>query len=261
MEMFETRVGDSIAIVTMNRAPVNAMNDAWVRSFHEVLDALEARDDWAVLRLRSALKIFSAGADLKQIEANRNLSIEAQLEPGRRFQALFDRIERLGRPSVAEVQGMALGGGLELALACDFRLASEEAKLGLPEVTLGLIPGAGGTQRLPRACNGATALRLILGGEVITAAEAKAIGLVQWTAPAAQFEEVAERIARRFASVPSHASQAAKAAVRAAFEPGCDGFRVETEGVRRCLSHPRTSELVSAFLSPKKQAVPLEEGA
>ncbi|MDB5874520.1 MAG: hypothetical protein JWQ07_3962 [Ramlibacter sp.] len=250
--MFDTLVANSVATVTMSRAPVNAMNDAWVAGFHAVLDELEPRTDWSILRLRSALKLFSGGADLKQIDENFTLSIEERLGPGRRYQKLFARIEALSRPTFAELKGTALGGGLELALACDLRFASEEAKLGLPEVGLGLMPGAGGTQRLPRLCGQATAMRLILAGERIGGAEAKALGIVQWAVPLAEFDERADAVVKNFAAVPPHAAQAAKAAIKAAAQPGTGGFAVETEGVRSCLLHPQTHDLVAAFLARSK---------
>jgi len=247
--MFELHVADSIATITMVRAPVNAMNDAWVEGFHKLLDELEPRNDWSILRIRSGLKLFSGGADLKQIEGNFSQSIEVQSGPGERYQKLFARIESLPRPTFAELKGNALGGGLELSLACDMRFASEEAKLGLVEVKLGLMPGAGGTQRLPRAIGRAAAMRMILSGETVTGAQALALGLVQWAVPAAQFDQQAEAVLRQFAAVPPHAAQAAKAAINAAFDTGRDGYIVERDNVKTCLAHPRTRELVGAFLA------------
>ena len=247
--MFELSVAQSVATVTLTRAPVNAMNDAWVQAFHDLLDGLESREDWSLLRLRSGLKLFSAGADLKQIEGNFGRSIEEQAGPGLRYQQLFSRIEALTRPTLAELKGSALGGGLELAMACDMRFASEEAKLGLPEVKLGLIPGAGGTQRLPQLVGRANAMRMILSGDPVTGAQALALGLVQWAVPAAQFDEAVEAVVQQFAAVPPHAAQAAKAAIRVAFESGRDGYAVETDGIKSCLAHPRTKELVAAFLA------------
>lgn len=247
--MFELHVADSIATVTLVRAPVNAMNDAWVEGFHKLLDELEPRDDWSILRIRSGLKLFSGGADLKQIEANFSQSIEVQSGPGERYQKLFARIEALPRPTLAELKGSALGGGLELSLACDMRFASEEAKLGLVEVKLGLMPGAGGTQRLPRAVGRATAMRMILSGETVTGAQALALGLVQWAVPAAEFDEKAEAVVRQFAAIEPHAAQAAKAAINAAFDTSRNGYTVERDNVKTCLAHPRTRELVGAFLA------------
>ena len=247
--MFEVHVDYAIATVTLVRAPVNAMNDAWVQGFHELLDGLEARDDWSVLRIRSGLKLFSGGADLKQIEGNFSQSIDVQAGPGERYQKLFSRIEALARPTFAELKGSALGGGLELALACDMRFASEEAKLGLVEVKLGLMPGAGGTQRLPRAIGRAAAMRMILSGETVTGAQALALGLVQWAVPVAEFDEKAESAVRQLAAVPAHAARAAKAAILAAFDTSRNGYDVERDNVKTCLAHPRTQELVGGFLA------------
>lgn len=250
--MFETTVTGGVATVRLQREPVNAMNDAWVQAFHEVLDGLEAREDWSVLRVRSALKLFSGGADLKQIRENFAGSIEQQVGPGHRYQVLFARIEALSRLTIAEIRGMALGGGLELALACDLRISSQEAKLGLPEVKLGLMPGAGGTQRLSRLCGRATAMRMILAGELVSGTEALALGLVQWAVPDAEVEERAAAIAANFAAIEPHASRAAKAAIMAAFQTERDGYEVERDMVRTCLTHPRTRELVGAFLARSK---------
>ena len=247
--MFDVHVADSVATITMARAPVNAMNDAWVDGFHEVLDGLEPREDWSVLRVRSGLKLFSAGADLKQYADRFDEPVEEQARAGIAYQALFSRIEAIARPTLAEIKGSAFGGGLELALACDLRIAAGEAKLGLPEVKLGLMPGAGGTQRLPRLVGSAAALKMILSGEPVTGDEALAIRLVQWAVPLAQFDERAEAVARQFAAVPSHAAQAAKAATRLAFERSGAGYEVETECVKRCLAHSRTRELVGAFIA------------
>jgi enoyl-CoA hydratase len=247
--MFELDVAHSIATVTLARPPVNAMNDAWVAAFHQLLDGLEAREDWSVLCIRSALKLFCGGADLKQIEANFGQGIEVQAGPGGRYQKLFARIEGLTRPTIALLKGSALGGGLELALACDMRLASNEARLGLVEVKLGLMPGAGGTQRLPRAVGMANAMKMILSGEPVTGAQALAMGLVQWAVPGAEFDGFAQGVLAQFAAIEPHASQASKVAIRAAFDTTRDGYAVETECVKRCLANPRTQELVGAFLA------------
>lgn len=247
--MFDLQLADRVATLTMARAPVNAMNDEWVGGFHRCLDDLERRDDWSILRLRSGLALFSAGADLRQIEGNFSRSIDEQSAPIVRYQTLFARIEALDRPTLAELRGSALGGGLELALACDMRLAAHDARLGLPEVRLGLMPGAGGTQRLPRLVGRAVATRMILSGESVSGAEALGLGLVQWAVPAEDFQAQAEAVVRPFAAVPTHAARAAKASLRAAFDPDADGYAVETECVKLCLEHPDTRERVAAFLA------------
>jgi enoyl-CoA hydratase/carnithine racemase len=247
--MFEVHVADAVATVTLARPPVNAMNDAWVEGFHKMLDELDARPDWSILCIRSGLKLFCGGADLKQIESNFGKGIEVQAGPGGRYQQLFARIEALTRPTIALLKGSALGGGLELALACDLRFAAEEAKLGLVEVKLGLMPGAGGTQRLPRAVGMANAMRMILSGEPVTGAEALAMGLVQWAVPAAEFDARADAMLKQFAAIVPHAAQAAKAAIRASADSARDGYAVETECVKSCLANPRTQEMVGAFLA------------
>lgn len=247
--MIELRVDGAVATVTLCRAPVNAMSDEWGARFHELLDSLEARDDWLVLHVRSTQKIFSAGADLKQIAENFSRPMEEQLDVGRRYQKLFHRINRIPAITLAEIGGRALGGGLELALACDLRIASSNAKMGLPEVTLGLIPGAGGTQRLTWLCGRAISSRLILSGEVISAEEAQRVGLVQWCVAPERIAEEAAQIASRYAAMPRHAAIGAKAAIAAAFDPAVDGFAIETEVVRTCFESANTRALVSSFLS------------
>jgi enoyl-CoA hydratase/carnithine racemase len=247
--MLEIHVDGGVATVTLCRAPVNAMSDEWVARFHGLLDSLDARDDWSVLHVRSAQKIFSAGADLKQIAENFSQPMEEQLDVGRRYQKLFHRIQQLPAITLAQIGGRALGGGLELALACDLRIASRSAKMGLPEVTLGLIPGAGGTQRLTWLCGRAIASRLILSGEVISADEAHRIGLVQWCVEPEHIADEAARIAARYAAVPRHAALGAKSAIAAANDPGVDGFNRETEVVRTCFESAQTRALVTSFLA------------
>ncbi len=256
--MFEYDVTEGVATVTMNAPPVNAMSDAWVAGFVRLLDELEARVDWSVLHLRSALKIFAAGADLKEMRARFEVAdgVEAQLVAVRGYQALFARIEALPRVTLAEIGGSALGGGLELALACDLRVAAREAKLGLPELRLGLLPGAGGTQRLTRLCGRAASLRLILGAEVLDGAEAERLGLVQWSEPTSELPAAATAIARRYAALPAHAAAAAKSCIASASDPALDGFREEIEQTRALLQDHRTRVLVRGFLdrSNRKEA-------
>lgn len=241
-------VTERVAVLTLGRAPVNAMNDAWVAEFHAVLDTLAARDDWSVLHVRSALKVFCAGADLKQLRDNFDEEPAVQAEVGRRYQALFRRIEALDAVTLAEIGGAALGGGLEMALACDLRVAAQEARLGLPEVGLGLIPGAGGTQRLTLLCGRAQALRLILGAELIDGAEAHRIGLLQWVVPRADLPGRAAAIARDYARLPRHAVAAAKACIAVAGSISERGEDTEVAQARHLLGTGETRSLVAAFL-------------
>ena len=248
--MLTLSVADNIATLTMNNPPVNAMSDAWVASFHAHLDALDARDDWAVLHIRSALKIFCAGAELKEMRTRFNApaGLEEQLTVIRGYQVLYERIEALPRVTLAEINGAALGGGFELALACDLRIAAHEAKIGLPELRLGLLPGAGGTQRMTRLAGRPTALRFILGAEQIGGEEAERLGLVQWSCALADLPARAAEIAARYAALPSHAAAAAKACINAAATPGDGGFAVEMAQTRGLLNTDKTRALVGAFL-------------
>jgi enoyl-CoA hydratase len=249
--MFHLQLADGVATVVMDRPPVNAMSDAWVAAFHALLDDLDARDDWAVLHIRSALKVFAAGADLKEMRERFEApdGLYRQIDGVRGYQGLFARIEALPRVTLAEISGAALGGGFELALGCDLRIAAQEAKVGLPELRLGLLPGAGGTQRMTWLAGRPTALRLILGAEQVDGAEALRFGLVQWCVPAAEIAGAAAAIAKRYAKVPVHAVKAAKACIAAAGNSAINGFNQEVEQTRALLQTDRTRELIGTFLA------------
>jgi enoyl-CoA hydratase/carnithine racemase len=142
-----------------------------------------------------------------------------------------------------------MGGGLELALACDLRIAAAEAKLGLPEARLGLIPGAGGTQRLTRLCGRSVAARLILGAETVDGARANELGIVQWVVARADLPKQAAAIAQHVAGLPAAALAASKACIAAAGDPGRGGYSDELEATRRLLTDRETRERVQAFLA------------
>ena len=152
-------VDGAVAIATLDRPPVNAIDDAWVARLAAILDQVEADERVRVLWIRSASRAFCAGADLALMrERFASDAGRAQMvDLTRAMQKVFARIERSPKVSVVEIRGAALGGGLELALACDIRIVADTAKLGLPEARLGLLPGAGGTQRLTRLCGDAVA--------------------------------------------------------------------------------------------------------
>ena len=201
-----------VAVLIMEDPPANAISDAWMASFHAALDELLQKADCSVLHIRSALRIFAAGSNLKQT-LQRMQSPDArpvQMARVERLQSLFDRIESLPMVTLAEIGGAAMGGGLELALACDLRMVAREAKMGLPEVGLGLVPAAGGMQRVTNLCGRVVASRLVLGGETIDGAEAHALGLVQWAVPRAELQDRAREAADRIAALPRDALLAAK---------------------------------------------------
>lgn len=249
--MFDLQIAGGVATLVLDHAPVNAMSDAWVAEFHALLDGLDARDDWSVLHIRSARKVFAAGADLKEMKERFEAAdgVERQIAAVRGYQRLFARIESLPRVTLAEINGAALGGGFELALACDLRIAALEAKMGLPELRLGLLPGAGGTQRMTWLAGRPAALRLILGAEQVGGAEALRLGLVQWSVPMADLAAEAAAIATRYAALPSHAAKAAKACITAATATGINGFDEELQQTRGLLSSEKTRYLVGAFLA------------
>ena len=191
--LFEKK--NNIAYVTINRPKVlNALNMATMGELRTVFtDLKQDREVRVVLLTGAGEKSFVAGADIGELQ--RNNPVEAK-EYTHRGQAVLDLIENLGRPVIACINGFALGGGCEIAMACTMRLASDNAKVGQPEVKLGIIPGYGGTQRLPRLVGKGIAMQLLLTGEMISAQEAHRIGLVNEVVPSAQLISRAEAIAQ-----------------------------------------------------------------
>jgi len=235
-----------LAVATLARAPVNAINEDWLARLEEVFDQLQ---DTAVLLIRSSQKAFCAGADLELMRSRFDTpeGRSRMVAFVREIQRVFARLERLPQVTLAEIGTSALGGGLELALACDLRIAAEDARLGLPEPRLGLIPGAGGTQRLPRIAGEAAAKRLILGAEVITGAQAAALGVVQWCVPANELAARARSIARDIAALPAAALAEAKACIGDA-----NGYERELEATARLLAQDETQRRVRAFLEKRR---------
>ncbi len=195
--------------------------------------------------------MFCAGADLKEMRERMDMADG----PDRMYayvagiQRLYFRIEALPQVTIAEISGAAMGGGFELALSCDLRIAANEAKIGLPEARLGLIPGAGGTQRLTRLCGPALAKRLILGAEVLDGVTAATLGVVHWSAPRAELAARAAEIAKRIADLPPAALAACKTCIAAACEPGRGGYTDELDSTRSLLTNPETQKRVQAFLA------------
>jgi enoyl-CoA hydratase len=192
---------DAVLIVTFNRpAVLNALNAQTLDEFSAVIEDVRRDDAVRVVIVTGAgEKSFIAGADINELAVQTPV---AGREHARRGQALFDRVERLGKPVIAAVNGFALGGGCELAMACTMRLASDAAKFGQPEINLGLLPGYAGSQRLPRLVGRGRALELLLTGAMISADEAYRIGLVNRVVPAGKLMEEARAIARTISTKP-----------------------------------------------------------
>jgi enoyl-CoA hydratase len=189
----------AVAEVTITRpAVLNALNQPTLQELRQAIDELGADDGVRALVLTGAgEKAFVAGADINELAAQSPVSGR---ELARRGQALFTRIEQLGKPVIAAINGFALGGGCELALACTFRFAADTARIGLPEVTLGIVPGYGGSVRLPRLVGKDRAMEMILTGRHVTADEAFRIGLVTRVFPAASLLAEARKFAQELAA-------------------------------------------------------------
>lgn len=198
LENLQVSIDASVATITVNRPQVlNALDRATLHELDTLLDQL--REDSAVRALvltGAGEKAFVAGADIKELAALTALQANVHAAIG---QAVFNKLESLGKPSVAAINGFALGGGLELAMACTLRIASSKARMGLPEITLGLIPGFGGTQRLPRLVGQGHALHLILTATMIDAARAAQIGLVSQVVEPEELLDTAARLAGQLA--------------------------------------------------------------
>lgn len=230
---------------------LNALNRATIAELHEALVALHEDDSIrAVILTGSGEKAFVAGADIKEF-AGYSVDEGTQLA-AQGHQSLFDYLASFHKPVIAAVNGFALGGGLELAMACHFRLASEKARLGLPETSLGVIPGYGGTQRLAQLVGRGHALQMITTAQMIKADKALAIGLVnEVLAPEALLDRAREIAAQVCENSPTAVTSAIKA-VNAGFQEGLNGFKVEIEQFGKCFGQEEFKEGTTAFLEKRK---------
>jgi len=241
----------AIAYVTLNRPKVlNALNKTALADLRAAFE--DARDDSSlhgVILTGAGDKSFIAGADINEVATDTPVQAE---EKTRRGQHLMDLIENLGKPVVAAINGFALGGGCEAALACTIRLAAESAKFGLPEVKLGIIPGYGGTQRLPRLVGKGVALQLILSGAMIDAQEAYRIGLVNEVVPKAELIARAEAILNQIgANAPLSVRYALEAVNKGMETSLAEGLVLESTFVAICTSTEDKKEGTSAFLQKR----------
>lgn len=244
-------VNGQVATVRLNRPKMlHALNAIVFDELEAVFAALSVDEAVRVILLTgSGEKAFAAGADITELVATDAVSGEVK---ARRGQGVFRLIESCGKPVIALVNGFALGGGCELALACTMRIASETARMGQPEVKLGLIPGYGGTQRLPRLVGRPAALKLLLTGEMIGAAEALRIGLVDEVVAAERLMERGEEIARVIVSMAPLAVAGCLEAVRRGAEGGLEeGLKVEAEIFGRLCGSEDKAEGTAAFLEKR----------
>jgi enoyl-CoA hydratase len=201
---------DGIGTIRLNRPPVNALNDQLTAELAEAARAAEGSAEIRAVIIYGGEKAFAGGADIKQM-AEASYPVAAAWSG--QLHEMLSLVARIGKPVVAAITGYALGGGLELALAADFRVAGESARLGQPEIQLGIIPGAGGTQRLPRLVGPARAKGIVFTGRMVKAAEALAIGLVDQVVPDDTVYAAAKDMVQRYAAGPALALRAAKQAI------------------------------------------------
>jgi len=241
---------EEFALITLNRPDaLNALSFSLIGDLGRALDEVAASDARALLITGAGAKAFCAGADIKELTGR---SLVAQKEGAEMGQAVFAKLDKLPIPSVAIINGYAFGGGLELALACTFRIATKNAKMGLPEIKLGLIPGYGGTQRLPRAIGEARALEMIMTGRTVDANEAARIGLVNRLI---EGDAVAQGIAyaREFSGYSLPVLGFAREAVKRALDnPVAEGLRVEANLSTLAFQTQDAAEGIDAFAAKRK---------
>lgn len=241
-----------IQIITINRpSQLNALNKITIEELNQALSAADKDKNTGVIILTgSGEKAFVAGADIKEfadfsVEKGKELSATGH-------QILFDFIENLSTPVIAAINGFALGGGLELAMASHIRIASDNAKMGLPEVSLGVIPGYGGTQRLAQLVGRGKAFEMVTTAGMISAEEALKWGLVNHVVPQPELISLAEKIASKILANSPNAISAAMRAINANYKDGVNGYKVEIEEFGKCFGTPEFKEGTGAFLEKRK---------
>ena len=245
-------VAEGVARITFNRPKVlNAMN---LEVMTELGDAVKicSLDDKisAVILTGAGEKAFVAGADISQMQNSTFLDVLKLMELGQNTLRL---LETMAKPSIAAVNGFALGGGTEIALACDIRIAAETAMFGQPEILIGIIPGWGGTQRLPRIVGMGIAKELILAGGQINAQRAYEIGLVNKVVPAAELITEAEKFAKKLTRLPAFALKMAKNSINYGFDlPLDNALKLELGSIAQCFSTQDQKEGMQAFLEKRK---------
>lgn len=241
-----------LGLITINRPnQLNALNRETIQELHDALIKLNVDETLrAVIITGSGEKAFVAGADIKEFK-------EFSVHEGTQLAAhgqelLFNLVEHFNKPVIAAINGFALGGGLELAMACHIRVASYNAKMGLPETGLGVIPGYGGTQRLARLIGHGRAIEMIATAEMIKADRAYDIGLVNHAVASADLMETCRGIAAKISRNSPNAVHSAIKAVNAGFTHGMDGFKIEIEEFGKCFGTEEFNEGTSAFLEKRK---------
>ncbi len=240
-----------VGLITLNRPKaLNALNAALIAELNQALDRYEADDDVAAIVITGSERAFAAGADIKEMHDKTFIDVMRN-----DFIKPWERITRCRKPVIAAVAGYALGGGCELAMMCDIVIAADDAKFGQPEITIGTIPGSGGTQRLTRAAGKAKAMEMILTGRMMDAEEAERAGLVSRVVPAADVVDEAVKTAERIAAMSAPVVALAKEAVNRAFETTlAEGVRFERRLFQSTFATEDRAEGMAAFLEKRQPA-------
>ena len=251
MSLIELSHNAHVATLTLNRPEaLNALNSEMLAELSAAITEFERDDDTYVVIVTGAGRSFVAGADISEMK-------DYNAAEGKNFGAfgnnVFYRLENLAKPVIAAVNGFALGGGCELAMSCDIRLASDKAKFGQPEVGLGIIPGFGGTQRLPRLIGMSAAMELLFTNRIIGAEEAKGLGLVSAVYPAEELLAKATELAKTIAKQPQVSVRQAKQSVRRGMQTDLvTGLAFETEAFGLCFSTEDQTDSMTAFVEKRK---------
>lgn len=247
---FLVSVTDAVALVKFNRPPVNALNTELVTELHDVIEALDRDSAVRVIVLTGEGKAFVAGADIAEMSRFAPLEARAFAQNGHKTLA---RIEQTEKPIICAINGFALGGGCEVALACDIRVMAEGAKIGQPEVNLGIIPGFGGTQRLSRLVGSGSAKELVYTGDYIDAQEALRIGLVNKVVGLDKLMDTVMEMARKIAAKGPAAVRLAKSVINRGLDSNLNtGNALEIEAFGVCFASGEPKEGMTAFLEKRK---------
>jgi enoyl-CoA hydratase len=251
-QYLKTAIDSKVATVTLNNPPVNALGPEVLKELEATLDELAGNKDVKVIILTGTGPVFIAGADIKAMTQIQSVA-DGKKAAGE-GQRIFLKIARMEKPVIAAINGVCLGGGMELAMACHIRMCSDRARLGQPEINLGIIPGFGGTQRLSRMVGRGKATELILTGDNLAPQDAKALGLVNHVVPESEVLRQAQGMAKKIASKPAVAIAQALKAINAGLEqPSMEAaMAVELEGFGKCCESPDMKEGIKAFVEKRQ---------
>jgi enoyl-CoA hydratase len=248
--VIRTETNDGIGTITIDQPPINALDIDHALGLRDALRALTADSDTLLILIRATGRAFCGGADIKHLaDVHKRGTGETVLDVATTMQQVYAEFELSPVPTIAVLHGATVGAGLELAMACDFRIASNVAKIGLPEAHLGLLPAAGGTQRLTRAVGRSVAMRMIVLGELISGSQAQDFNLVQWAVAPEELEMKVAEVVATLRTIPRQVIHAARECISAA----PNGFDVELEWMERLQQSDDVWERLDKFIDGRKK--------